>query len=139
MRAKSKARSSSDAKVTIQLHLVGIIVFSAALVLASSLVAYGLFKFRADAGGESGFPKLYAATNANGSVDIELTNVPPWGQLSVRDIDLEQPEEYVAFEINTNRVETWAFEGMTPTLSGRPCNPPGWGRIRLKGRCQRVP
>ena len=30
----------------------------------------------------------------------------------MRDIDLEQPEEYVAYEINTNRAETWTFAGI---------------------------
>lgn len=32
----------------------------------------------------------------------------------MRDIDLEQPEEYVAYEIGTNRAETWTFQKMDP-------------------------
>jgi hypothetical protein len=34
--------------------------------------------------------------------------------LTLHDIDLEQPEEYAAYEIDTNRVETWTFDGMNP-------------------------
>jgi len=113
MRAKKKTGSNSDAGVTIQLHLAGVIVFSVALVLAAALVTYGLMKSR-DGGGGGSFSHLHTDTNFSGIVDIETTNVPPWGQLAMRDIDLEQPEEYVAYEINTGRVETWTFEGMNP-------------------------
>ena len=114
MRTKKKAATHSNAGVTIQLQLTGLVIFSAALVAAAVLVTYGLLKVRVigDAGGN--FPRLYIGTNFSGTVDIETTNVPPWGQLSVRDIDLEQPEEYVAYEINPDRVETWTFEGMNP-------------------------
>ena len=114
MRAKTKAGNGAEGKVTIQLHLMGLVVFSVALVLAAALVTYGMIKFSNAGGGEKSAVKLYTGTNFSGIVDIETTNVPPWGQLTVRDIDLEQPEEYVAYEINTNRVETWAFEGMKP-------------------------
>jgi hypothetical protein len=113
MAGKKKVGNCPDAGVTIQLHLMGIIVFSVSLVLASALVTYGMLKIR-DGGGGRNLAKLHAATNSSGSLEIEMTNVPPWGQLSVRDIDLEQPEEYVAYEINTNRVETWTFAGMNP-------------------------
>jgi len=111
MAAKKANGNHSDAGVTIQLHLLGIVVFSVSLVLASALVTYGVVKVY-EAGDGRSYPRLYAATNSSGTVEIEATNVPPWGQLTVRDIDLEQPEEYAAYEIDTNRVETWTFEGM---------------------------
>ena len=114
MAAKKRNGNHSDAGVTIQLHLLGIVVFSASLVLASALVTYGLLKFHGAGGGERNAPRLYAATNSSGTLEIETTNVAPWGQLTVRDIDLEQPEEYAAYEIGTNNVETWTFEGMNP-------------------------
>lgn len=110
---KSK-RTTNAGRVTIQLHLVGLVVFSVALVLASALVTFGLIRSRNADGGEGRFPRLHIDTNFSGTVDVETTTVPPWGQLTVRDIDLEQPEEYIAYEINTNRVETWTFEGMNP-------------------------
>jgi hypothetical protein len=34
--------------------------------------------------------------------------------LILRDLDLEQPEEYVAYEIKTNEVAAWIFEGTEP-------------------------
>jgi hypothetical protein len=114
MAEKKKSGNRSDAGVTIQLHLVGIIVFSVALVLASGLATYGFVKVHGAAGGPNNLPRLYAATNSSGTVELETTNLPPWGQVIVRDIDLEQPEEYAAYEINTNREETWTFEGMNP-------------------------
>jgi hypothetical protein len=110
---KSK-RSASAGRVTIQLHLVGLVVFSVALVLSSALVTFGLIRSHGAGGGEESLPRLHTGTNFSGTVDVETTNVPPWGQLAVRDIDLEQPEEYVAYEINPNRVERWTFEGMNP-------------------------
>ena len=110
---KSK-RAAIAGRVTIQLHLVGLVVFSVALVLSSALVTFGLIRSHSAGGGESSFRQLYTDTNFSGTVDVQTTNVPPWGQLAIRDIDLEQPEEYVAYEINTNRVETWTFEGMNP-------------------------
>jgi hypothetical protein len=114
MAEKKKNGNRSDAGVTIQLHLVGIVVFSVALVLASGLATYGFVKVHGAAGGPNNLPRLYAATNSSGTVELETTNLPPWGQVIVRDIDLEQPEEYAAYEINTNREETWTFEGMNP-------------------------
>jgi len=114
VRAKNKADNRSSAGITIQLHLVGLVVFSVALVLASVLVTYGLLRHSNAGGGEVSTRQLYTDTNFSGTVDIETREVPPWGQLALRDIDLEQPEEYVAFEINPGRVETWTFDGMNP-------------------------
>ena len=113
MAGKKKIGNRPDAGVTIQLHLMGIVVFSASLVLASALVTYGLLKVH-DGGGGRNLPNSMPPPIPSERVEIEMTNVPPWGQLTMRDIDLEQPEEYVAYEINTNRVETWTFEGMNP-------------------------
>ena len=114
MSAKKRNGNHSNAGVTIQLHLLGIVVFSASLVLASALVTYGLLKVHKAGGAENGSAMLHFTTNYYGIVDIKATNVPPWGQLVERDLDLEQPEEYVAYEINTNRLETWTFEDMNP-------------------------
>jgi hypothetical protein len=117
MRTKGKSAVRSNAGVTIQLQLTGLVVFSVALVAAAALITYGLLKVHGDAGdADKNSSQLYFGTNFSGTVDIETTNVPPWGQLSMRDIDLEQPEEYVAYEISTNRVETWTFADMNPDV-----------------------
>jgi hypothetical protein len=114
MAAKNRNGKRSDAGVTIQLHLLGIVVFSVSLVLASALMTFGFVKVHEAGEGDGNFQKHYAATNSNGTLETEMTNVPPWGQLTERDIDLEQPEEYAAYETDTNETETWTFEGMNP-------------------------
>lgn len=112
MAALKSKRPVNAGRVTIQLNLVGVIIFSVALVLASVLVAYGLLK-----GGSSPGKTTAAHTALNLSneySEAKLPELPPWGQLLIRDIDLQQPEEYVAYETGTNRVETWLFTGRSP-------------------------
>jgi len=41
-------------------------------------------------------------------------NSPPWGELIKKDLEVEQPDEYVAFEPVSNRVTQWFFPGQTP-------------------------
>ncbi|HEU6447441.1 MAG TPA: hypothetical protein VFV23_03260 [Verrucomicrobiae bacterium] len=114
MRGRKSDSNASSGGVTIQLHLVGVVIFSLALIVASALVTYGLTNFR-NKSSDMNFP---AGSNSrvtlDGIVETEMTNVPSWGQLSVRDIDLEQPDEYVGYETTTNRVERWTFAGMKP-------------------------
>ena len=113
MAALKSKRSADAGRVTIQLHLVGVIVFSLSLVLAAVLVTYGILKHDSKAGKTSAAHG--AATDLSSeNGEEELTDVPPWGQLITRDIDLQQPEEYVAYETGTQRVETWLFTGTTP-------------------------
>jgi hypothetical protein len=111
MAEKKAHKSGSQGGTIIQLNLVGVVIFSLALVAASVLVTYGLLKNRS---GES--PKAVSVSTSTNldSLDVEETNQPSSGQLVVREIELEQPEEYVAYETTTNRAETWTFENMTP-------------------------
>ncbi len=105
---KKKSVNCPEAGVTVQLHLLGIIVFSLSLVLASAVVTFGLTKWHAAAG------QTRTGMDPDGVVDVETANPPPWGQLALRDLDLEQPDEYVAFETGTNHAETWTFSGLVP-------------------------
>ncbi|MGA0854058.1 MAG: hypothetical protein ACO3RK_04500 [Luteolibacter sp.] len=36
----------------------------------------------------------------------------PWGELVIQDIEIEQPDEYVSFEVTTNRQTRWTFNGV---------------------------
>ncbi len=110
MAEKKAHKSGSQGGTIIQLNLVGVVIFSIALVAASALVTYGLIKTRS---GE--IPKITSASSTTNldSADIEQTNQPPSGQLVVRQIELEQPEEYVAYETTTNQIERWVFENMS--------------------------
>src|SRR5712671_2215843 len=105
-------RPLNAGSVTIQLNLVGVIVFSVALVLASALVTYGLVKHNSSA--EKNSAARTSLNHPSESGDVKLSETPPWGDLMIRDIDLQQPEEYVAYETGTNHVETWLFTGMAP-------------------------
>lgn len=114
MRAKTRSEKKSGAGITIQLQLAGIIVFSASLVLASALATCAIFKIRESRSGHD-IARFYTDIRPDGVVEAATTNTPPWGQLVLRDIDLQWPEEYVVYEAETNHVETWTFEGMSPT------------------------
>jgi hypothetical protein len=96
---------NSETRTVIQLKIADVIIFSVALVVAATLITFGLVKFA-----ES---RSISSRNTS-DTDMENAMSPPWGQLIVRDIELAQPEEYVAYETATNRVETWIFEKMTP-------------------------
>jgi len=45
------------------------------------------------------------------AVSSPASATPVWGELVEQDIDLAQPEEYVAFEPTTGRIETWNLPG----------------------------
>src|SRR5271154_836298 len=112
MAVKKTHKSGSQGGTIIQLNLVGVIIFSLALVATSVLVTYGLIKSSSSNENEK---SSFVSEPANSdSLDVEETNPPASGQLVVRGIELEQPEEYVAYETTTNRVETWTFGNMTP-------------------------
>jgi hypothetical protein len=110
MAAKKQQEASPSGGVTIQLHPAGLMIFSVALVAAAALVTYGLANPRAAA---RMFSQSSAGLDDSGNV-VEAASIPAGGQLVVHDLDLEQPDEYVAYEIDTNKVETWTFEGMNP-------------------------
>jgi hypothetical protein len=113
MGSKKIENKRTGGEVTIQLNLTGLIIFSVALILAAALVTYGLVEPRNRAG--TGETAAQTSPNLDESMVVaEATNFPPCGQLVLRDLDLEQPEEYVAYEINTNKVTTWIFEGIRP-------------------------
>ena len=100
--------SRTSGGITIQLSLVGLVVACVALVAVVGLLAFSLLRSRPDGNATTNRP----ATLAN--PDVPPAEIPPWGELIVNDIELEQPEEYVAFEIETNRMPTWVFAEMTP-------------------------
>ncbi|HEX4342297.1 MAG TPA: hypothetical protein VH255_02845 [Verrucomicrobiae bacterium] len=104
-RNKGKGGSKTADRAGVQFSLLGLIVFSVLLMGIGALVSYGFAASH------------LKATRMVSSSDVgpAPTNLPPWGELLVRDAELEQPEEYVAFELQTNRVEQWTFAGMNPT------------------------
>lgn len=111
MAVKKIQNKNSEGGTIVQLHLNGLVIFSVALVAASALITYGLLKHPAK--NANNVVSLPGSAAFDGS-EIENTNPPPWGQLILRQIELEQPEEYVAYETATNQIEKWTFENMSP-------------------------
>ncbi|MEI7910750.1 MAG: hypothetical protein WCK77_14025 [Verrucomicrobiota bacterium] len=103
--------SSSSNKSTIRLTLVGLIALSVCLVVASAFLTHLLEHHTA--------PVTTAATPTSTGIPASETapppagQIPPWGELLTLDVELEQPEEYVAFEATTDRSTTWVFTGNT--------------------------
>jgi hypothetical protein len=107
----SSSASTARGGVLIQLSLTGLLVFGVALVATSVLITRGLGTVQLTAR-----PKLATDTPIPAAADAvaKSPDAPPWGQMVTWDIELEQPEEYLAFEVATNKAETWTFQGMTP-------------------------
>jgi hypothetical protein len=108
---KSKSPEVSGSTV-VQFNLWGLVIFSISLVLASGIFAYALAK-RPGAAGKSS-PAGLALATGNSTNELPTADLPAWGDLIVRDIELERPEEYVAYEANSNQPPAWTFVGMNP-------------------------
>jgi hypothetical protein len=107
--AKEKAKQPPEnGKFHVQFNLSGLVIFSMSLILATGLLSIAL-----------GHPlnrlgdKLFSF---GGSTKSEQPpgNIAPWGEFSTYDMELERPEEYVAFEIAQNKNPSWIFDGMKP-------------------------
>jgi hypothetical protein len=109
--AKKIAGPQISGSTVIQFSLVGLVIFSISLVLASGFFAYWLACRRS--------PADQVAQNDNtqapGQTNVISTDKnSPWGELNIRNIELERPEEYVAYEANSNLPPAWTFVQMTP-------------------------
>jgi len=96
----------------IQVSLTAILIFSLALIVAAGLITYGLTsaRFRSHRANEAS----RSAANGSDQLDgVAPAETPPWGELITYDIRLEQPEEYLAFELENLHVPTWTFEQTT--------------------------
>jgi len=96
--------NASD-RAAVHFSLLGLVFFSLLLVGLGALAAYGFATAHA---------KSIQVSSRSSDVGPAPTNLPPWGELLVRDAQLEQPEEYIAFELQTNQPEQWFFDKMTP-------------------------
>jgi hypothetical protein len=93
----------------VQFNLLGLVVFSMSLVLATGLLGFALARpFNKTPG-----PAISAGPSPSKSTtDRPPPEVPAWGEFSAYDIELERPEEYVAFELSRNKIPPWTFTGM---------------------------
>lgn len=107
MLKKNDKRSHSQDGVVLHINLIGALALSVALILGAALITYAVTK------------RTGATSQDVASKDSDLDSpppaqVPPWGEIVFKDIRLEQPEEYLAFELENAQVPPWVFEGRSP-------------------------
>src|SRR4051794_40316255 len=113
MKGKLRGDPGTSGGIIIQFNLVGLILFTIALVVLAGFLAYGLAHAHPGAARDA---DALRATNAPGRTDAPADDVPPravpaWGELLSSDIELEPPEEYLAFDLSKAWVTRWAFDG----------------------------
>jgi hypothetical protein len=111
MRNKESAETTTNPPNVIQLKLASLIglcvSLSVATALGTGLLIFGIRQMSpAPSGLAYGQPTPLTTAKPD-------TN-PPWGELIKLDLEVEQPDEYVAFEPVSNRVARWYFPGRTP-------------------------
>ena len=103
---KQNKTQRSESGVVLQVNLLGAIVFSVALVIAAGMVTFAVAK-------SSSRPQSIVARDAESGASPEPAQIPPWGELFVRDIKIQPPEEYLAFELQHITTPTWVFDGQS--------------------------
>src|SRR6187402_2853882 len=115
MSNKEAAGNSSQPTNVIQLRLSSLMVLCAGLVAATAIgtgaLVFGLIQMEASRPNRLTSIPFGQPTPFN--TPKPDTN-PPWGELIKLDLEVEQPDEYVAFEPVSNRVTQWFFPGQTP-------------------------
>src|ERR1700743_764394 len=87
---QNKTARALESGVVLQVILRGVILCSLALIVAAGMVSYAVAK-------SSPRPQRVAGRESGPIVPPEPAQTPAWGELSVRDIKIEPPEEYLAF------------------------------------------
>jgi len=103
MLKKQNKEQRSESGVVLHINLVGAIVFSVALIITATMVTYALSK------PTHAISATEMVTDATGGP--APAQIPPWGELSVRDIRIKPPEEYSAYELQNIVPPVWRFDG----------------------------
>jgi len=106
--SKATKRESAQAANVFQFTLAGLVIFSLALIGASTFIGYKL----AATGPKQ--PKLEDTLAVDQKDKSSTAHVGPWGTLLMRNIELERPVEYLTDEVSNPKPEVWTFAGMTP-------------------------
>jgi hypothetical protein len=107
IKKKQKAQRV-ESGVVLQVNLLGAIVFSVALVLTASMVTYAVEK-----GGKHPQTQSAVPSNTYQSEEPASGRAPPGGELVIRDIKIEPPDEYLAFELDHITPPSWIFDGLS--------------------------
>jgi len=107
---KNSKSSLAESGGFIQFKPAGLALFSVVLIVVTGLFTAVLLRNFVPAPS----PSQPSGTNANtASPDTKPpAEIQAWGELLTHDIDLEQPEEYVAFELTKKAAPAWVFTGM---------------------------
>ena len=103
----SRRERTESAKVgnVFQFTLVGLVIFSLALIAAASFIGYKLAAINR--------PKPSDFFMVNPNDKSRSVHDGPWGALMERNIQLERPVEYLTEEVLTSpQPETWTFNGL---------------------------
>src|SRR5207244_1862115 len=111
MKGRVRGEPRNDGGIIIQFNLVGLILFTVSVVLAVGVLAYGLAHARARPAPADQPGVVVADPEVGTRPDIPPREIPPWGELLTSDIELEPPEEYLAFDVDKNWTLAWTFEG----------------------------
>jgi hypothetical protein len=114
MSGKKSVHSENNPRPLIQFSLAGLTVFVISLVASAVLLLYGLYYFTLrdlTAGRAHGGSFVTATRPPSGTVTSMDT---PGGELIVQEINLQRPQEYIAFTSKTNQQVAWGF-GATPS------------------------
>src|SRR5471032_2436528 len=99
-------QESAQASNVFQFTLASLIMFSLALMSGASFIAYKL--------ATANRPKLSAVFAVDPNDKSRSVHVGPWGDLIVRNIELERPAKFLNEEVTSPSPETWTFGGMKP-------------------------
>jgi hypothetical protein len=105
-------RSRAIDGTVIQFTLVGLVVFAVSLVFFACLLSLGLTRWLAGDDPRAEKPPVVSADDMVEAGSKPPGELPPWGELIAYDVDMDRPDEYLAFEINTNKSPSWIFEQM---------------------------
>jgi hypothetical protein len=97
---------SAKARNVLQFTLVGLVIFSVALIAAAAFISYKLAAINR--------PKPSDFFTVSPDDKSRSVHDGPWGTLTERKIQLELPVEYVMDDISRQRPEVWTFSGLDP-------------------------
>jgi hypothetical protein len=103
MLKKQNKNKRAESGVVLHVNLLGAIVFSLSLVIAAAMVTFALTRHS--------HPRLVAGMEVDPTGGPAPAQIAPWGELSVRDIKIKPPEEYLAFELQHITTPAWNFDG----------------------------
>jgi hypothetical protein len=106
VKKQSNKTPRAESGVVLHINLLGAIVFSLGLIIAAGMVTYAVAK-------SGDRPETVAARTVDSNIPPEPAQIPPWGELFVRDIKINPPEEYLAFELQHINPPAWIFDGQS--------------------------